>query len=136
MDFFLQLFRTFVKDSERFSTIKNSENSEKSIYFGVIGILSSILGVAICLASVFGGLLLIENASSNSNILAAIFFIIVGATVALGGVVGLFMSAIRGMIASIYQIRLPRKTIGVVALIINLAIIITIIGLIWIKYLS
>lgn len=136
MDFFLLLFRTFVKDSERFSTIKNSENSEKSIYFGVIGILSSILGVAICLASVFGGLLLIENASSNSNILAAIFFIIVGATVALGGVVGLFMSAIRGMIASIYQIRLPRKTIGVVALIINLAIIITIIGLIWIKYLS
>lgn len=132
MDFFLLLFRTFVKDSERFSTIKNSENSEKSIYFGVIGILSSILGVAICLASVFGGLLLIENASSNSNILAAIF----GAIVALGGVVGLFMSAIRGMIASIYQIRLPRKTIGVVALIINLAIIITIIGLIWIKYLS
>lgn len=135
MNFISQLIKIFIKDSEKFNIIKNSGKSEKSIYFAIVGILSSVLGIAVSLALILCGVFLIESMNGSGNILVAIFGIIAGAAVALSGGLGLIMCSIRGMIVAIYQLKLNRKPIGVIALILNIVIMIAIIILIWVKLL-
>ena len=68
------LFKMFLKDSEKYAKIKAS--NEQSVYFGVVSIVYSILGLVLGGAAVFFSIRILEGIGGSNNILTAIFMII------------------------------------------------------------
>lgn len=117
------ILRIFIKDSEKYAKIKAT--NEQSVYFGIVGIIYPVLGLVLGGAAVFFSFQIFGGIGGSNNVLVAIFMVIVGAALGLGGVVGCFVYLIRGIISAVYQMKMPRKAIGVVALIFNILLLAT-----------
>lgn len=94
--------------------ISDPEKREKSVYFGVQSIITSIVGAVMVILCAFGVSALLK---SDSGIVAMVFIVLL----ALLMVVGLFEFTLRGLVAMIYQLRVNKRPIGWVALAVWLA---------------
>ena len=91
--------------------IKNDgERREKSVHFGVTGIVFSVFAL---LFGIGGAFLLSLLSSGDSDAVLLLIFTIAGVAVGLGGAVVLFLGALLRVIA---QLTINRKPIGWVAL--------------------
>lgn len=120
MEIITNLFRMFFKDSIKYTKIKNENPNSK--YFGIVGIVYPILALILGGGAIYFSVKLLNDIGGFNNIIVAIFIIIGGAALGIGGALGFFSYVIRGIIVSSYQIKLHKKTIGVVALIVNFLI--------------
>ena len=106
---FGQFLMYFSNLSTRYQIIMNSpERREKSVYFGVRSILSSIFGAIIVILCAFG----ISALMDNDNILSIVFIILL----ALCMISALFECTLRALITMIYQLRVNKNLISWVAL--------------------
>lgn len=110
----------FLKDSQKFNKIK-TENKQ-SIYFGTAAIIYPLLGLIFGGGAVFFSLKILEEIGNSGNVLLAVLLIIGGAALGIGGALGYLLSLIRGFILASYQLRLERKSLGFVALTLNIII--------------
>lgn len=120
MKLFLDIIRIVKRDSLKYEKIKDT--NEKSVYFGVISIVFMFLSLLIGAATIFISLQIFGSIGGSNNVLGTIFLVIVGVALGLCGVFSYLIFLIRGIITACYQIKMPRKTLGIVALIINLLI--------------
>ena len=102
--------------------ISDPEKREKSVYFGVQSIITSIVGATMVILCAFGVSALLR---SDGGIVAIVFI----ALLALLMVVGLFEFTLRGLVAMIYQLRVNKRPIGWVALAVWIATFIATIAL-------
>ncbi len=99
----------------RYDTIaKDPERKEKSIYFGVRSIISSIFSAIVIALSVWG-IFACSNAmnADSLNAIVAWVFIVLLAVITFTALCNGFVSA---LISTVYQLRLNKKPIGWVAL--------------------
>ena len=106
---FWQFFMYFSNLSLWYNRIANDpEKREKSTYFGVRSIISSLVGAIIIILCAFG----ISALMNNENVLTIVFIVLL----AVAMISVLFECTLRGLVTMIYQLRLNKRPIGWIAL--------------------
>lgn len=110
-----KMFTFWVNLKVRYETIaKDPERKEKSVYFGVRSIISSIFSAIVIALSIWGIFACFNALNTDSfNMILAWIFIVLLAVIAL---TALFNGFVAALISTMYQLRLNKKPIGWVAL--------------------
>ena len=117
-----QFIMYFTNISARYNRIANDpERKDKSVYFGVRSIISSIIGAIIVVLCAFG-----ISALMDSDSIVSIVFIVI---LALCMISALFECSLRGLITMIYQLRLNKLPIGWVSLAVFIVSVVAMIAL-------
>ncbi|MCM1305930.1 MAG: hypothetical protein NC037_06180 [Bacteroides sp.] len=103
----LIMFNTHLKI--RYQRIcENPEKREKSVYFGVLSILFSIIGAVIVALCAFG----ISSLMDNDNLLSIVFIVILALCI----LISIVECTIRSLISTVYQLKVNKLPIGWAAL--------------------
>ena len=106
---FWQFFMYFNHLSVWYNRIVNDpDKREKSVYFGVRSIISSLVGAIIIILCAFG----ISALINNENALTVVFMVLL----AVAMISVLFECTLRGLVTMIYQLRVNKRPIGWIAL--------------------
>lgn len=89
------------------------ERRAKSVRFGVQSILSSVFGAAVVLLCALG----VSSLMSDTDGMKALG-IVFAALLALIALVAVVQLTVRGLIATVYQMRLNRRPIGIISLVV------------------
>lgn len=99
--------------STSYTLIANDpEKREKSVRFGVQSIICSILGAALITLCMFG----VATTTRGSSSLEGLVGIVVAAFLVLIAVVSLVQLIVRGLIVTVYQLKLNKHPVGKAAL--------------------
>lgn len=116
------MIKIFIKDSQRYNRIKLSK--PESVYFGIVSLIYTILSVVVGGGLFYLAVMLFDVINNSNGVLFSLAMVIAAVVLVLSGLVFYFLFIIRGNIASIYQLRMSKKTIGVIALLFNLLLLI------------
>jgi hypothetical protein len=122
MRFFMHLLAFVLKDRAKFEQVQESDQVQPSHYFGIHSLLYGILGCAASLGLAVFGIYAMEQIGGSGSLLLGIAFVIGGVALILGGLLGFGLFLFRGILNAVYQLRLTKKTLGIVALLLNLLV--------------
>lgn len=102
------------KDSEKYR--KRKESNPKSFYCGIISIVYAIVGVMLGFGAIYGTMWLFDNVDSSGQFFISIATVFGAIIVGIFGTVMFLFFLIRAFVASIFQINMEGKALGIVAL--------------------
>lgn len=117
-----KIFMFWVRTSNEYDRIKSDpEKRAKSVSMGVQSLILSILGTVLTVASAVGAFACF---SSGTDSLSGLLLLFLGIILALAALSIFIEMVLASIVYAVYQMKLNKRAIGVVALVINLLLIV------------